>query len=72
MKRKLIGSILVILIICITIFAIIGGKKDLSESQMIEDFNYLFDSILDNYPYLDVNKRVNGVDFEKIKMSIKI
>lgn len=71
MKKKLIGSILVILIICIAIFVVIGGRKDLSKSQMMEDFNYLFDSIIDNYPYLDVNKRVNGVDFEKNKDEYK-
>lgn len=64
MKKRLIGIVIVILIICSSIFIIWGSRKELSKSQMIEDFNYLFNSIIDNYPYLDVNKRVNGVDFE--------
>lgn len=64
MKKRLIGISIVILIICSSIFIIFGSKKDLSKNQMMEDFNYLFNSIIDNYPYLDVNKRVNEVDFK--------
>ncbi|MBK1813112.1 peptidase [Clostridium sp. YIM B02505] len=41
--------------------------KDLSQEEKIEDFNYLYKVIEENYPFLEVNKRVNNIDWEKNK-----
>ena len=38
-------------------------KKELSQEEMVEDFNYLFNEIRDNYPFFGVLKRQYGVDF---------
>lgn len=35
----------------------------LTREQMVEDFDYLFQILADNYPFLDVNKRMNGIDW---------
>ncbi|WMT80874.1 S41 family peptidase [Terrisporobacter mayombei] len=35
----------------------------LTEQKKIEDFNYLYDTIKENYPFLEVNKRLNNVDW---------
>lgn len=35
----------------------------LTEEQKIEDFNYLYKTIEENYPFLEVNKRVNNIDW---------
>lgn len=37
---------------------------ELTEEEKVEDFNYLFKTIIENYPYLEVNKRMKGVDWE--------
>jgi len=39
----------------------------LSLEEKISDFNFLFEFIKKNYPYLDVNKRLNGIDWIKNK-----
>lgn len=51
--------------------------KKLSKKEMIEDFEYYFKEISENYPFFDVLKREGGIDFiknhdaylEKIKSS---
>lgn len=35
----------------------------LTMEEKIEDFEYLYKTIEENYPYLEVNKRMNGVDW---------
>lgn len=35
----------------------------LTREQMMEDFEYLFQILSANYPFLDVNKRMNGIDW---------
>ena len=35
----------------------------LTREQMVEDFDYLFQILSENYPFLDVNKRINGIDW---------
>lgn len=35
----------------------------LTREQMVEDFDYLFQILSENYPFLDVNKRMNGIDW---------
>jgi C-terminal processing protease CtpA/Prc len=41
--------------------------KDLSQQEKIEDFNYLYKVIEENYPFLQLNKRINNIDWEKNK-----
>lgn len=53
--------------IIISTFVACGSKVDintsLTEEQKIEDFNYLYKTIEENYPFLEVNKRVNNIDW---------
>ncbi|MDZ4993461.1 peptidase [Clostridium perfringens] len=56
------------LMIIISTFVACGGSKveintPLTEEQRIEDFNYLYKTIEENYPFLEVNKRVNNIDW---------
>lgn len=37
--------------------------SQLTEKEKVEDFEYLYKTIEENYPFLEVNKRVNGVDW---------
>lgn len=37
--------------------------EDLSIKEKTEDFNYLFSFIEENYPYLEMNKRMTGVEW---------
>lgn len=53
--------------IFISTFVACGSKVDtsisLTEEQKIEDFNYLYKTIEENYPFLETNKRLNNVDW---------
>lgn len=55
------------LFILISTFFACGNKVDIStpltEEQKIEDFNYLYKTIEENYPFLETNKRLNNVDW---------
>lgn len=55
------------LFILISTFVACGNKVDIStpltEEQKIEDFNYLYKTIEENYPFLETNKRLNNVDW---------
>lgn len=50
-------------------------KISLTPEQVNEDFEYLFTNIEENYPYLEVNKQLIGVDFvgnkEKYRETLK-
>ena len=48
---------------CKLVFSDQKEKKSLSQEEMIEDFNYLFNQIRDNYPFFGVLKRQYGIDF---------
>lgn len=37
--------------------------KPLTEEEKIEDFEFLYETITQNYPYLEVNKRVHNMDW---------
>ena len=37
--------------------------NELTEEQKLEDFEYLYNTIVENYPFLEVNKRKYGVDW---------
>ena len=39
----------------------------LTEEQKLEDFEYLYNTIIENYPFLGVNERKYGVDWEANK-----
>ncbi|MCX0410964.1 S41 family peptidase [Clostridium perfringens] len=55
------------LFILISTLVACGNKVDIStpltEEQKIEDFNYLYKTIEENYPFLETNKRLNNVDW---------
>ena len=53
--------VLISVFICISIYT--EGNQQLSEKEKIEDFEYLYKSIEENYPFLEVNKRISGVDW---------
>ena len=40
---------------------------ELTEEQKLEDFEYLYNSIIEDYPYLEVNKRKYGIDWASKK-----
>lgn len=48
---------------CELIFEDKKEKENLSQEEMVEDFNYLFNEIRDNYPFFGVLKRKYGIDF---------
>lgn len=56
----------------------VSNKKELTEKEKLEDFEYMYTILKDNYPYFEVNKRQNGVDWlskkgeyiDRIKVSI--
>lgn len=70
--RKLI-SMLLISIMCISFIGCndtgvkervdITKGKQLTKEEKIEDFEYMFKTIEEAYPFLEVNKRVNNVDW---------
>ncbi|MCC0661553.1 S41 family peptidase [Clostridioides sp. ZZV14-6044] len=63
MKKK----ILFLGIICISIILLgnstYSQKKQLSEKEKVDDFKYVYNVIKTGYPYLDVNKRLNDIDW---------
>lgn len=61
------GKIFVILIILITSLLLIlneGGKSTgLSKKEKVEEVEYLYKTIEENYPFLEVNERLTGIDW---------
>lgn len=43
------------------------NKSPLTTSQKIADFKYMYSILMDNYPYFEVNKRENHVDWINMK-----
>lgn len=41
----------------------VASSNQLTEEQKLDDFEYMYDVLKGNYPYFDVNKRMNGVDW---------
>lgn len=41
----------------------VSKAKPLTKKEMIEDFNYVFNELKENYPFFDVLKRKKNVDF---------
>ncbi len=67
-----------LIIICLVmIFTIVGcgvnnvkqskessnNKHQLTEEEKLEDFEYMYTLLKENYPFFEVNKRLNGVDW---------
>ncbi|MCX7885049.1 MAG: S41 family peptidase [Caloramator sp.] len=48
-----------------------GELGELTKDQKLEDFNYLYDVIVNNYPYIEVLKRKIGYDFLSKKEELK-
>lgn len=61
---------LLVVLLCLILF--LGGcspdvyeqVNGLTAEQKLEDFEHLFHTIIENYPFLGVNKRLNGVDWK--------
>ncbi|MDB8790475.1 S41 family peptidase [Romboutsia sp. 1001216sp1] len=63
MKKKIL-FLAIIFIFIITIGNCIYPKKEqLSKREKVEDFEYVYNTIKSGYPYLDVNKRCNNIDW---------
>lgn len=61
--KKLI-LIIIITIICISFVGCNNNEvKELTKQEKIEDFEYMFKTIEEAYPFLEVNKRVNNIDW---------
>lgn len=48
---------------CQLVFKDKKDQKELSQEERVEDFNYLFNQIRDNYPFFGILKRQYGIDF---------
>lgn len=61
------GKIFVILIILITPLLLIlnesGKSTGLSKKEKVEEVEYLYKTIEENYPFLEVNERLTGIDW---------
>jgi hypothetical protein len=68
-KRLLFISISLFIITLIGYLAIRASSdnKQLTQKQKLDDFEYMYTILKDNYPYFEVNKRQNGVDWLSIK-----
>lgn len=63
-KKRIILIILMVMMFLMTGCTSWKNKtSQLTEGQKVEDFNYLYKVIEENYPYLEVNKRQNNVDW---------
>lgn len=63
MKSKLLSLFMIIILA----FSFCGCQKEeavnLTEKQKLEDFQYMYSILKENYPFFEVNKRLSGVDF---------
>ncbi len=60
--------------ICLTLFSLIrvygqSTFKPLSQKEKISDFLYLYEELKESYPYFEINKRVNKLDWLSKKES---
>lgn len=68
-KGKIKRKHLLVLLLLISVLSLIGYKSinvfksTLTYEEKVEDFLYMYDVIEKSYPYLEVNKRVNNVDW---------
>lgn len=63
-KRRYLLILLLIVILFVLVYKNINILDDnLTKKEKIEDFEYMYNVIKDSYPYLEVNKRVNDIDW---------
>lgn len=63
-RKKLFLLLLIIILIPVSVlFYHLHNSSKLTKAQKIEDFNYMYETIKDGYPFLDVNKRLNNIDW---------
>lgn len=73
MTKKYIKIIIVLFIIILTLFAVLWyertekARKELTIKEKVEDFNYLYKSIEENYVFLELQKRITEFDWLKNK-----
>ncbi|MDR1091847.1 MAG: hypothetical protein LBL79_12305 [Prevotella sp.] len=63
MKRHTIFTFLLFSLAGISFACYQQEKKQLTASQKAKDFEYLYETLKDNYPYFGVGKRANGIDW---------
>ncbi|MBW4828224.1 MAG: S41 family peptidase [Clostridiaceae bacterium] len=87
-KKRLLNKSFLLITICILISTTISGcstgkesmntsNRELTMEEKLEDFEYMYKILEENYPFFKVNERVNGVDWlgnkdeyiEKIKQT---
>ncbi|WBW95821.1 S41 family peptidase [Oceanirhabdus sp. W0125-5] len=63
-NKKTISIFMIILFLGLVITGCVDNKPNtLTQAQKIEDFEYMYKIIKENYSFLEVNKRVNGIDW---------
>lgn len=71
MRKGKLSIILIVIIFILSGCGVNNGKlsnensnidnKQLTEKEKLDDFEYMYTILKENYPYLEVNKRLNGV-----------
>lgn len=63
-KRRYLLILLLIVILFVLMYKNINTLEgNLTKKEKIEDFQYMYNVIKESYPYLEVNKRVNNIDW---------
>lgn len=63
MRKKFALAIIIAFLSIALIGCSKGGTKELSTKEKVQDFEYMYQVIKEGYPYIDVNKRLNNVDW---------
>lgn len=68
MRNKTIIALLIVLMLsCLgcsgNSFKTSTGKEQLTQKEKLEDFEYMYTILKENYPYFDVNRRITKVDW---------
>ncbi|WP_160687695.1 S41 family peptidase [Clostridium sp. C2-6-12] len=73
MKKSKLSIVLIIIIFILSGCGVNNSKpskensnintKQLTEKEKIEDFEYMYKTLQENYPFFEVNKRLNGIDW---------
>ncbi|MBP2022611.1 hypothetical protein J2Z44_002434 [Clostridium punense] len=75
MKKKFLIVIILFILIVTGYYSLMQNplattsskNKQLTETQKLNDFEYMYTILKDDYPYFEVNKRQNGVDWLSMK-----
>lgn len=63
LKRCIAITLLIIINLLVGCNSKVSIISPLTEEEKIEDFNYLYKTIEENYPFLEVNKRLHNIDW---------